>query len=95
MIVQLRNRSQVTIPSEIIKKLQLKNGDNIDVTLEDNKIVIKPVLIIDRDQAWFWSKAWQKEELEVESDIKSEKTYTANGVSDLMEQLDNENRLHG
>ena len=88
MIVQLRNRSQITIPSEIIKKLQLKNGDNIDVTLEDNKIVIKPVFIIDRDQAWFWSKSWQKEELEVESDIKAGKVHTTNSMDDLMEQLD-------
>jgi len=88
MIVQLRNRSQITIPSEIIKKLQLKNVDNIDVTLEENKIVIKPVFIIDRDQAWFWSKSWQKEELEVESDISAGKIHTTNSMDNLLDQLD-------
>ncbi|AYO29663.1 AbrB/MazE/SpoVT family DNA-binding domain-containing protein [Biomaibacter acetigenes] len=54
MITKLRERSQITLPAEIIKKMRLAPGDTLEITIEDDKIVIKPVLIVDRSQAWFW-----------------------------------------
>ena len=79
MVTKLRERSQVTLPVEIVKKLDLKTGDNLEITLEDDKIVIKPVLIIDRSQYWFWSKAWQDKEKEVEADIRAGRIHEAAG----------------
>jgi len=87
MVTKLRDRSQVTLPAEIIKKLDLKAGDNLEITLEDEKIVIKPVMVIDRAQSWFWSRDWQAKEKEVESDIKSGRIHKANGFKDLIEKL--------
>ena len=80
MITKLRKRSQVTLPAEIVKKLDLKAGDNLEITLEDDRIVIKPVLVIDRSQSWFWSEDWQAKEKEVEEDIKSGKIYRASSL---------------
>ena len=87
MVTQLRERSQVTLPAEIVKKLDLKAGDNLEITLEDDRIVIKPVLIIDRSQSWFWSKEWQAKEKEVEEDIKAGRIHKADGYKDLIEKL--------
>jgi antitoxin MazE len=28
-------------------------------SIRDNEIVIRPIVEIPRDQAWFWSKQWQ------------------------------------
>ena len=88
MVTKLRERSQVTLPAEIIKKLDLKAGDNLEITLEEDKIVIKPVMVIDRSQSWFWSKNWQDKEKEVEADIKSGRIYKAGGFKDLAEKLE-------
>ena len=88
MVTKLRERSQVTLPVEIVKKLDLKTGDNLEITLEDDKIVIKPVLIIDRSQCWFWSKEWQDKEKEVEADIKAGRIHKADGFKDLIEKLE-------
>ena len=88
MVTKLRERSQVTLPAEIIRKLDLKAGDNLEITLEDDRIVIKPVLIIDRSQSWFWLKDWQAKEKEVEEDIKSGKIHRASGLKDLVEKLE-------
>lgn len=87
MVTKLRERSQVTLPAEIVKKLDLKAGDSLEITLEDEKIVIKPVLIIDRAQFWFWSSDWQAKEKEVESDIKAGRIHKADGFKDLVEKL--------
>jgi antitoxin MazE len=87
MVTQLRERSQVTLPAEIVKKLDLKAGDNLEITLEDDRIVIKPVLIIDRSQSWFWSKEWQAKEQEVEEDIKAGRIHKADGFKGLIGKL--------
>jgi len=87
MVTKLRERSQVTLPAEIVKKLDLKAGDNLEITLEDEKIMIKPVLIIDRAQSWFWSSDWQAKEKEVEFDIKAGRIHKADGFKDLIEKL--------
>ncbi|WP_373845168.1 AbrB/MazE/SpoVT family DNA-binding domain-containing protein [Clostridium sp.] len=89
MITQLREKSQVTIPKEIIKKLNLKIGDSIDIDVEDNKIVIKPVVVVPKDQAWFWSREWQQDEKQVDKDITNGNTKKFNSVQELFEDLDN------
>jgi antitoxin MazE len=88
MVTKLRERSQVTLPVEIVKKLDLKIGDNLEITLEDDRIVIKPVLIIDRSQSWFWSKEWQAKEKEAEADVKAGRIHRASGYKDLIEKLE-------
>jgi antitoxin MazE len=88
MITQLRRRSQVTLPSEVVKKMQLQQGDNLDISMEDDKIIIKPVLVIDRSQSWFWSKKWQAMEKEADGDIKQGRIHKAKNVEELIERLD-------
>lgn len=89
MVIKLRERSQITLPVEIVKKLNIKTGDSLEVKLEDNRIVVTPVLVIDRSQAWFWSKEWQDMEREAEEDIKADRLSHAKDVDDLVKQLEN------
>lgn len=88
MVIKLRDRSQITLPVEIVKKLNIKTGDSLEVRIEDDRIVVTPVLIIDRSQAWFWSKEWQDMEREVEEDIKAGRLGHAKDVDDLIKQLE-------
>ena len=68
-------------------KLDLKKGDTISIELRDDEIILKPVVIIDKSQAWFWRKDWQKEEKEAEEDIKAGRVKTFNNTDDLMKDL--------
>ncbi len=88
MVIKLRERSQITLPREIIKKLNIKTGDTLEVKLEGDKIVVTPVLIIDRSQAWFWSKQWQDKEREVEEDIGEGRLTSAENINDLLKKLE-------
>jgi AbrB family looped-hinge helix DNA binding protein len=89
MITQIREKSQITIPKDLIKKLNLKIGDNIDINIENDKIVIKPVVIIPKAQAWFWSKEWQQGESQAEKDIENGHVERFNSPQELFEDLDN------
>ncbi len=77
MLVEMKQKSQVTIPSELVKKLKLKPGDKLEIEEKDGCIIITPVAIIPRDQMWFCSKEWQADELEVEQQIREGRVKTA------------------
>jgi AbrB family looped-hinge helix DNA binding protein len=62
-------RHQVTIPKKIVEKLHLKPGDYVDIDLKDSTVCITPKAIIDRQDAWFWSKEWQQKEKEADEAI--------------------------
>lgn len=47
-IVQIRKKAQITIPSKIRKSLGVKEGDYLDVRIEDNRIILTPKIIIDK-----------------------------------------------
>lgn len=45
MLAELRQKSQVTIPKEIIVKLGLSEGDKLDIFEKDGAICITPVSV--------------------------------------------------
>ena len=87
MLTEIRSRSQITIPSEIIKKLNLKQGDTLEVEVEGDQIVLRPVVTIPKDQAYFWTKEWQNEERQVQSDIENDKIKSAKSKDELFKDL--------
>jgi AbrB family looped-hinge helix DNA binding protein len=45
MMIEMRARSQVTLPNEILKSLGLKEGDKFEVTVRDGGIFLCPVVV--------------------------------------------------
>lgn len=50
MLAEIRGRSQVTIPAEIIKKLGISEGDKFDVIEKDGGIFLCPVVVYPKDK---------------------------------------------
>jgi len=67
----LRRKGVVTIPQQVRDQLDLHEGDNLLVTVEDGRIVLTPAALIPRDQAWFWTPDWQAKEREADEEITS------------------------
>jgi antitoxin MazE len=63
-------KHQITIPKRIFDALNLEVGDFLEAGIEDNTIVFVPKKLIPKDQAWFWTKEWQKREREADKDIR-------------------------
>ena len=59
--VKVREKYQVTIPEEVRGKIPLKVGERVEVTARGNEIVIRPVVEVPREQAWFWNREWQEQ----------------------------------
>ena len=71
--VKVREKYQVTIPEEVRMKIPLKVGERVEVTARGTEIVIRPIVEIPRDQAWFWSKDWQKQVAQSIKDLQKGK----------------------
>jgi len=87
LLTEIRSRSQITIPSEIIKKLNLQQGDTLEVEVEGDQIVLRPVVAIPKNQAYFWTKEWQQEEKQIQSDIETDKIKSAKLKDELFKDL--------
>ncbi len=51
MLVELKDKSQVTIPKAVISELGLKRGDMFDIVVDGGSIVFVPVVVYPKKQA--------------------------------------------
>lgn len=69
----LRDRSQVTLPSEVKNALHIESGDELEFSVDSESGIVTVVGLksIRADQAWFWSVEWQDKEAEADAAIRS------------------------
>lgn len=51
MLAELKDRSQVTIPKQIVTELGLHKGDMFDVVVEDGAVMFIPVVVYPKAEA--------------------------------------------
>ena len=68
-LIRVRKKAQLTLPLSVRQELGVEEGDYMDVQVRDGEIVLKVKKLVDKDQAWFWTKRWQQGEKEAEEDI--------------------------
>lgn len=56
----------------------------------DEKAVPLPKKLVDKSQAYFWSKRWQEGEREAGEDIKAGRVKTFDSVDELIKDLNKE-----
>jgi AbrB family looped-hinge helix DNA binding protein len=88
-ILQLARDGRITLPNSVRRKAGLSAGDLLraEVT-EDGRIVLSPVVAVDRTQAYFWTSRWQAGEREAEQDLQSGRIKTFENVEDFIRELE-------
>ncbi|OIO38157.1 MAG: hypothetical protein AUJ72_03035 [Candidatus Omnitrophica bacterium CG1_02_46_14] len=79
---------QVTIPAEIRKALSIQIGTLVDFVVEKGALVIRPKRLVDEDQAWFWTKEWQKDEKEAERAIRKGDVVKFDSVQEMKKHFE-------
>lgn len=85
---KVTRHGQITLPASVRRKLGIEEGDLIEVVVEDDRAVLLPKKLIDKSQAYFWTKEWQKAEREASEDIKAGRVKTFDSVEELIKDLD-------
>ena len=76
ILLTLKQHGQLTIPKHVREVLNLNEGNQLELTIEEGRIVLQPVVTIAKGQQWFWSPEWQQGELEAEEDVVNEHVTT-------------------
>ena len=88
MLRKLGKSNQIALPKKILNNLKLKENDYLDVYVEDNKIILEPKILIPKEQAYFYTKEWQIDEITAEEDIKKRRVTKTKNIEELFQKLD-------
>ena len=86
---RVRPKGQITLPGEIRELLDLKEGDDLAFSVnEQGQVVVNRLDVIPPDQAWFWSERWQTMEREVDEHVRRGETSVHEDAGALLRHLD-------
>lgn len=86
-LIRLRPKGQLTLPDAIRRLAHLDEGDVLEVTVEEAGIVMRAKKLIDADQAWFWTEAWQRGERQASADIRDGQVSPEQGADEFLDSL--------
>jgi AbrB family looped-hinge helix DNA binding protein len=88
--VSVQRRNLITIPKEIREKLNISEGDVLDIHIDNNKIVIEPYKLVPSSQAYFWTKKAQSDLFEAKEDDKAGRVREFATVDEFIKGIENE-----
>lgn len=65
-LVKVKAKYQIVIPEEVRRRISLEVGDTLEIEERDGMLIAKPVMIIEKSQAYFWTEEWQRGERKAE-----------------------------
>jgi len=84
----LRDRGQLTLPAEVREAARIEAGAVLEFSVEAGRIVMTPKVLIDADQAWFWTERWQAMERQADADFTAGRATSHSGVDELLDDLE-------
>ena len=85
---KVTRHGQITLPTSVRKELGIEEGDLVEIEVIDEKAMITPKKLVDKSQAYFWTKRWQEGEKEADEDIKSGHVKVFESVDELIKDLE-------
>ncbi|MBF8267919.1 MAG: transcriptional regulator, AbrB family [Dehalococcoidia bacterium] len=83
-LIQVRKKAQVTLPQSVRKALNIEEGDFLDVQVQDGQIVLRVKKLVDKEQAWFWTRRWQEGEREAEEGIRAGRVHRVESAKEAV-----------
>ena len=69
-LVKVTPNGQITIPVAVRQKLEIQQGDHVEVSVVDDTVVLTPKQLVDKSQAYFSTEEWQAAEREADEDMR-------------------------
>jgi AbrB family looped-hinge helix DNA binding protein len=84
---KVTRHGQITLPASVRRQLGIEEGDLVEIEVEDERAVLTPKKLVDKSQAYFWTRKWQEGEREADEDIKARRVKTFDSVDELIKDL--------
>ena len=82
MIIELRKKSQLTLPKDVVRKLNLKEGDKLSIEIKNGSIIIEPDAVYPKESIY----KFPEEIMLLKEDSKLEE-YTFKNIDELTKSL--------
>ncbi|MBS4023617.1 MAG: AbrB/MazE/SpoVT family DNA-binding domain-containing protein [Dethiobacter sp.] len=89
-LTKLRNRSQVTLPKEVVKALNLKIGDDLKVEVKSGRVVITPIAVIPKEELWAWKPEIREAIIEGQKEARTGKLKAYESLDEMFAGWDDE-----
>lgn len=92
--VAVQSRGVLALPADVRRRHDLdRPGAQVEVVERDDGVIeLRPHLPVPADQAWFWTKRWQKMEREVDHHVERGEVTTHAGPDEMFKHLDRKAR---
>ncbi|MCX6374573.1 MAG: AbrB/MazE/SpoVT family DNA-binding domain-containing protein [Armatimonadetes bacterium] len=90
MLLTVRKNAQITLPAGIRRKAHIEEGDILEAEVRGDEVILKPKKLIDKSQAWYWTKEWQEAERQADEDIAAGRVKEFDTVDDAIAYLHGE-----
>lgn len=87
-LIRLRPKGQLTLPDSIRRLAHIGPGDVLEVTVEGAGIVLRAKKLVDADQAWFWTEAWQRGERKASQDLRDGRVSPVQSADEFLDSLE-------
>ena len=84
---KVTRHGQITLPAPVRKSLGIEEGDMVEIEIIDDKAILVPKRLVDKSQAYFWTKKWQEGEREADEDIKAGRVKVFDSAEKLVKDL--------
>lgn len=84
---KVTRHGQITLPASVRKELGIEEGDLVEIEIVDERAVLMPKKLVDKSQAYFWTRRWQEAEKEASEDIKAGRVKTFDSAEELIKDL--------
>ena len=84
---KIGKRFTVVLPREV--RQGLAEDDLVEVVRRDDGVIeIRPLAVIDKSQAWFWSERWQRMEREADEDYAAGRYRVHDSTEEFIAELE-------
>ena len=84
---KVTRHGQVTLPASVRRELGVEEGDLVEIEVIEDRAVLIPKKLVDKSQAYFWTKRWQEGERGADEDIKAGRVKVFDSVDELVKDL--------
>lgn len=92
-VLVVRSNGQITLPAGLRRQAGIEEGDVLAAQVEDGIIVLRPKVLVDKDQAYFYTDRWQAGEREAEEDIRAGRGRKFGSMRELIETVAREHDI--
>jgi AbrB family looped-hinge helix DNA binding protein len=85
---RVRAKGQITIPTDVRDAARIQEGTLVSFEVTPEGVLMRPKIVVDAQDAWFWTPEWQAGEREASAQLQAGEGDRYGSDEELLAALD-------